>query len=377
MKPKTKIIIYGLLLAFVAGIGILHTLTPGYMIFYHDTYRRLSYFPIAIAGILFGVQGGLIFAAASCLAFVPHLLLFWVQGPQAYYSELSEIIFYLSAGLIIGLISSRENRLREQYRRLSEQLAGSYKRLHEQASRLVAAEKQLGESQKLSMLGQVSASLAHEIKNPLAAIKGAAEILADEVGKDHPKYEFVEIMRSEVSRLNTSVEDVLAYCRGQQVSQKGGQKAIGEIAARVVLLLDDRIRQKAVTITLDEDPEVSGFLTDDTGMTQVLINIIINALDAVQQNGRINIDIQSREGGCQIKVSDDGPGIDPGLLDTVFHSFVTNKEGGTGLGLSISKKIVNSLGGRISIEKSNLGGAGLLVFLPHKTNLINEGLSHG
>ncbi len=377
MKPKTKMIIYGLLLAFVAGIGVLHTLTPGYMIFYHDTYRRLSYFPIAIGGIFFGVQGGLIIAAASCLAFVPHLLLFWVQGPQAYYSELSEIIFYLSAGLIIGLISSRENRLREQYRRLSEQLAGSYKRLHEQASRLVAAEKQLGESQKLSMLGQVSASLAHEIKNPLAAIKGAAEILADEVGKDHPKYEFVEIMRSEVSRLNRSVEDVLAYCRGQQSPEKDRQKAIGEIADRVVLLMGDRIRQKGVAVTFDKDPTASAFLTDDPGMTQVLINIMINALDAVHDNGRIHIDIQSRAGGCHIKVSDDGPGVDPDLLDTIFQSFVTDKEGGTGLGLSISKKIVNSLGGRISIEPSDLGGAGVVVFLPRKTNLINEGISHG
>ena len=167
-----------LLVIGVAVIGLLHTLTPGHMIFYHDTYRRLSYFPIAIGAILYGVWGGICLAVLSCLAFVPHLFMFWASGPEAYYSELSEILFYLAAGVVIGLISSRENKLREKYKTLSEKLAGSYKRLHEQASQLVEAEKQLGQSQKLSLLGHVSASLAHEIKNPLTSLRSAVETVA-------------------------------------------------------------------------------------------------------------------------------------------------------------------------------------------------------
>ena len=120
-------------------------------------------------------------AMVSCLSFIPHLYTFWYQGLEAYYSEFSEMFFYLMAGLVIGAISGREYRLRMKYQRLSERL---------------------------------SASLAHEIKNPLASIKGAAEILADEVDPGHPKAEFVGIMTSEISRLNSSVEEVLAYCRG-------------------------------------------------------------------------------------------------------------------------------------------------------------------
>ena len=370
-----KIGLFFLLIAFVAVIGVLHTLTPGYMIFYHDTYRRLSYFPIAIGAILYGVWGGTCLAVLSCLAFVPHLYLFWARGPEAYYSELSEIIFYLAAGVVIGLISSRENKLREKYKILSEKLAGSYKRLHEQASQLVGAEKQLGQSRKLSMLGHVSASLAHEIKNPLASIKGAAEILADEVPCGHPKYEFIEIMRSEISRLNHSVEDVLKFCRGQQHQDGSKQESVEEIINRVVLLLEARLKEKSVTVSIHSKFDENRFMTDEAAMIQVLMNIIINAVDAVEKNGRIIIELGKHGKGCLIRISDDGPGIDESMTEEVFQSFVTFKEDGTGLGLSISKKIVESLGGKITIEKSTIGGAAFSIFLPEE-KFVNNGSIH-
>jgi len=376
MKTNVKLLLLFLLVSFVIVIGLLHYLTPGHMILYHDTYRRLSYFPIAIGAILFGVWGGVCLAILSCMAFVPHLYMFFARGPEAYYSELSEILFYLSAGVVIGLISSRENRLREKYKTLSEKLAGSYKRLHEQASQLVAAEKQLGQSQKLSMLGHVSASLAHEIKNPLASIKGAAEILADEVPEGHSKYEFIEIMRSEISRLNHSVEDVLKYCRGQQHQDQCRQECIGKIINRVVVLLDAGLREKGIRISILSESGDSDFRVDEAAMIQVLMNIMINAIDAVEKNGRIIIEFGHREKDEFIRISDDGPGIDAERIEKVFQSFVTFKEDGTGLGLSISKRIVESLGGTIGIERASIGGAAFVIFLPEKTFLNTESMKH-
>jgi len=372
MKPNMKIIIFFILTAFVILIGLLHSFTPGYMIFYHDTYRRLSYFPIAIGAILYGLKGGVCLAAMSCLAFVPHLFMFWARGPEAYYSELSEIIFYLAAGIVIGLISSRENRLREKYKTLSEKLAGSYQRLHDQAAQLLKAEKQLGQSQKLSMLGHLSASLAHEIKNPLASIKGAAEILADEVPFNHPKHEFIEIMRSEIARLNHSVDDVLKYCRGRQHKDPSGQDHMGNIIRHVVSLLETSFKKKSIEVTITSNPDEGPFSTTKDAMIQVLMNILINAVDAVGENGRIIIDFGRDEKWCFIHISDDGPGIDELLIEKIFQSFVTFKEDGTGLGLSISKRIVESLNGNIYIEKSILGGARFSIFLPEQ-NLSNNG----
>ncbi|MFA5904253.1 MAG: HAMP domain-containing sensor histidine kinase [Desulfobacula sp.] len=363
MKPKTKYLLFFILLASVAVIGLLHTLTPGHMIFYHDTYRRLSYFPIAVGAVFFGLWGGLSLAIVSCFAFVPHLFLFWARGPEAYYSELSEIIFYLAAGIVIGLISSREHKLREQYKTLSEKLSISYQRLHEQALTLVEAEKQLGESQKLSMLGHVSASLAHELKNPLASIKGAAEILADELPEGHPKHEFIDIMRSEISRLNHSVEEVLDYCRGRQQESRSRQGSVARIIHHVVSLLAARFKEKSITISVQAEPG-DDFFIDEAAMIQVLMNIILNAVDEVGKKGRIMVELDRNEKFRFIKISDDGPGIDAGRGEDIFQSFITFKEGGTGLGLSISKRIIESLGGKIETGTSLLGGALFSIVLP-------------
>lgn len=381
MTPGMKKTVFICLLAMVAAIGAAHYLTPGYLILYHDTYRRLSYFPIAIGAILYGVQGGLLMAVLSCISFVPHLLMFWFQGPEAYYSELSEILFYLAAGLVIGLISRRENQLREKYQQLSEKLTISYERLHGQAGWLVAAEKQLGQAQKLSMLGRVSASLAHEIKNPLAAIKGAAEILSDEVPPSHPKHEFIEIMRAEISRLNHSVEEVLAYCRGQQAVNKDVPAPLTAILDKVLQVMAPRIREKSIDLTWEKTGEGIEIQVEEAAMIQVLMNIILNAVEAVPEKGKIRIRHYSeptgycpqgyRPQGYRIDVADNGPGLAPEKQGEIFDSFVTFKEGGTGLGLSISKKIVETLGGTIGVASSDMGGAQFSVFLPHPTSLAN------
>lgn len=371
MTPGMKKLLFIFLLVMVAAIGVAHYVTPGYLILFHDTYRRLSYFPIAIGAILYGVQGGLLIAVLSCVSFVPHLFVFWFQGPEAYYSELSEIVFYLAAGLVIGLISSRENQLRQKYQHLSEKLAISYKRLHDQASRLVAAEKQLGQTEKLSLLGRVSASLAHEIKNPLAAIKGAAEILSDEVPPSHPKHEFIEIMRAEISRLNHSVEEVLSYCRGQQATHKDVLEPLTLILDKVLQVMAPQIQEKSIDLTWEKTGQGKEIQVEASAMIQVLMNIILNAVEAVPEKGKIIIRHYQEPNGYRIDVADNGPGLVPEKQDEIFQSFVTYKEGGTGLGLSISKKIVETLGGTIGVTLSDMGGAKFSVFLPHKKSLAN------
>jgi two-component system nitrogen regulation sensor histidine kinase GlnL len=130
------------------------------------------------------------------------------------------------------------------------------------------------------MLGHVSASLAHELKNPLASIKGAAEILADELPQGHPKHEFIDIMRSEISRLNHSVEDVLNYCRGQQQENRSKQESMAGIIHQVVSLLEARFEEKSIALSVQADPK-DDFWVDEPSMIQVLMNILLNAVDAV------------------------------------------------------------------------------------------------
>jgi signal transduction histidine kinase len=360
-----KKIVFVLMVVMVGAIGMAHYVTPGHLILFHDSFRRLSYFPIVIGAILYGVRGGLFMAVISCLSFIPHLFTFWYQGPEAYYSEFSEMFFYLMAGLVIGMISSRENRLREKYRALSEQLATSYKRLHEQAGQLVEAEAELGQARKLSLLGHLSASLAHEIKNPLASIKGAAEILADEVDREHPKHEFVDIMTSEISRLNNSVEEVLAYCRGQQTKADDRGTSMGQVLDQTLQVLAPQLREKSVDIEVRADEAARAYEVPAAPLTQVLMNLLLNGVEAVPPRGKIKISLTRQAAGLDIQVDDSGPGVSETDYDEVFRSFVTFKEGGTGLGLSISQKILQRLGGLISVDRSpDLGGARFHVRLP-------------
>ena len=358
-------LIFGILLLSVVGIGLLHIFTPGELVFYHDTYRRLSYFPIAVGAILFGVTGGLTLAILTSVAFIPHIILFMGAGTESYLSELTEIILYITVAVVIGFIASKERRLREEYELLSAKLKRSYTRLHSETELLIEVEEQLKASQKLSILGQLSASLAHEIKNPLGSIKGTAEILLDDFPETHPKHEFVKILVQEVDRLNMSVDEVLLFSRHpQNIEQKKDWEPLSKVIKRVYKLTQNRIDKKKLSFKLAEVDLCEDCLVDGHRYSQVLLNVVLNAIDAVGNNGRVEIGCQSEASWLVVSISDDGPGIVETELQRVFEPFYSAKETGTGLGLSISKKIVEGYGGKMDIITSKWGGTCFRIWVP-------------
>ncbi|MCB2180859.1 MAG: hypothetical protein KQH63_02400 [Desulfobulbaceae bacterium] len=357
------------LIVVVIVIGLLHFFTPGEYIFFHNTYRRLSYFPIVLGAIWFGVRGGLTLALLSSIAFIPHVLLFISHGPGAYISEMTEIVLYIAAGLVTGVIAGRETRLRDKYRQLSEKLQKSYARLHDETEQLIEAEKQLAVAQKLSALGKLSASLAHEIKNPLSSIRGTAEILLDEFPEGHPKREFTDILLKETNRLNNTVEEVLRFSRQKGVAEKKEEREpFAEIIAHVSALVERQVQQKKVTLILPDVDTVCNHEVQ-SGMSQVLLNLMLNALDSVPENGTIKVFIEPSDEGCSLNVCDNGPGVTDENKEKIFEPFFTGKEEGTGLGLLISRKIIESYGGEISVFDNPGGGACFRVFLPHQSIL--------
>jgi signal transduction histidine kinase len=363
-------ILFAILVLVVIGIGLLHYYTPGYLIFYHDMFRRLSYFPIVLGAIWFGVRGGLLLAVLASIAFIPHVLLYIGEGPGFYLSELTEIILYIAAGTVTGIIAGRESLLRQRYKELSEKLEKSYAKLHQETQLLLEVEEQLSAAQKFSALGQLSASLAHEIKNPLSSIKGTAEILLDEFPEDHPKREFVEILLKETTRLNNTVEEVL------QFSRRGGQgsgkkdvvtESLSRVIDRVASLLASQLRGKNITLTILGWEAGKTFLVAGEKLSQVFLNIILNAVDASPSKGEIIIETVKDDSGCTVSVKDNGPGIPDSLKAEIFTPFYSTKEGGTGLGLSISKKIIDSFGGTLTLSDTETGGACFTIFLPAHT----------
>ena len=366
-------ILFAILVLVVIGIGLLHFLTPGYMIFYHDMFRRLSYFPIVLGAIWFGVWGGLALAVLSSIAFIPHVLIYIGQDSGTYLGELTEIILYLAAGTVTGIIAGRESLLRHRYKELSEKLEKSYDKLHRETQLLLEVEEQLGAAQKLSALGQLAASLAHEIKNPLSSIKGTAEILLDEFPYDHPKREFAEILLKETSRLNNTVEEVLQFSRrGVPGTEKedAGSEPLPQVIERVTSLLASQLRKKSITLSVIGREEGKEFPVAGEKLSQVFLNIILNAIDAVPPKGGIIVETKKHADGYTISVHDNGPGIPDVIKDTIFDPFYSTKEEGTGLGLSISRKIVESYGGTLMLTDAVSGGACFTVFLPE----LNSGI---
>ena len=358
------------LLLTVITIGLLHFFTPGDYGLHHAVYRRLSYFPIVLGALWFGLWGGILFAVLSSVAFVPHLLLYLGEDPRVYLNELLEVVLYLAVGAVTGFIASREARLRDRYRQLSEELEEAYGRLHRESEQLLEIEAQLGASQKLSALGELSASLAHEIKNPLGSIRGTAEILLDEFPSGHPKREFAEILFKEVERLNRTVSEILSYSRGQvgAVSDRGGEP-LREVVERVARLLAPHLRKKQVGLESSFCPEAASFLVDGGKFSQVFLNIMLNAIDALAQGGQVQVTITAAPGEIRAAICDNGPGVPIARRAEIFKPFVSGKEHGTGLGLSISRRIVEGCGGRIELTDGEEGGACFAVILPRPDQL--------
>ena len=372
---KTRQAYIFLLLLIVVSVGLLHTFTPIDRVVLHDIYRRVSYFPIVVAAILFGIRGGLFLAACTSIAFIPHLRHFYHLGPSAYLAELPEVILYFAAGIVIGAIAGKEKQLRIKYQDLSNQLERSYKKLHTQASTLVEAEEQLRASQKLSALGQLSASLAHEVKNPLASIRGSVEILADDFPPDHPKHEFAEILLKETDRLSTTVEEVLRFSRNQKANRQSPSfEPLPQVLERVTTLLDNNFRNNNINLQMQLPAQADHFLVDGDKMSQVFINLLLNSCEAMGKDGTIEVKAGQDGKQMQIIFADNGPGIPEADRKKIFTPFYSTRKEGTGLGLAISSRIVESYGGTITVDSREQGsGAIFTVSLP----LQNRQIKHG
>ena len=351
-----------LLILVSVGIGMLHFFTPGHDMFLHDTWRRLSYFPIAVGGIVFGLRGGLWLALLNSIAFVPHLLLYMGENPMTYRSELTEVILYVAAGAVIGALSGRERRLSVKYKSLSRALAKTLERLKEDARVLLSVEEQLRVSQKQAVAGELSSSLAHEIKNPLGAIRGAAEIILDEAPETGHTKRFAGILIKETERLDKTLSGMLSMAT-TAVSGEDEMRPLGEVVDHVSDTMAIRLKDRRVSLSM-ECGDAAAQTRVEGKVSQVLVNLVLNAVEAVGKGGHVFVTAVMTGETCYLTVSDDGPGIPPELLPNLFEPFVTGRKSGTGLGLSISRRIAESLGGTLVARNPAEGGAEFLFSFP-------------
>ena len=231
-----------------------------------------------------------------------------------------------------------------------------------QAVERVQFERRLGESEHLATIGQVAASLAHEIKNPLAGISGAIQILGSELDDKHPHKEIIGEALRQIDRLDAAVKDLLLYARPQNPTIT--RCDLSEILAESMILLRQEPAFERVKIRCEGLTDKHWVSVDGPQVKQVITNIMINAAHACDGEGLIECEFVPKAESVQLVISDNGAGIRPELLSRVFEPFFTTKARGTGLGLAICQRIIEAHQGTISIESRQQEGTRVTVELP-------------
>ncbi|WP_437755265.1 sensor histidine kinase [Sorangium sp. So ce1389] len=285
-----------------------------------------------------------------------------LEAPQAGARELAEL--GASLALMTGRLRADEESLRVKIAEV-ERYAADLKR----------AQERLVRSERLASVGRLSAGLAHEIGNPIAAILGLQELLLAGGLTPAEERDFVERMKRETERIHRILRDLLDFARpaagGAGEAGEAGEEASGAVADAVDDVVSLVAPQKAfrdVELARDVAPDVPPVPLSHGRLVQVLLNLLLNAADAVPRvGGRVALRAsRGADGGARIEVEDNGPGIAEAVRDTLFEPFITTKQvgEGTGLGLAVCRGLVEAAGGSIGVERGEGGGARFVVLLP-------------
>ena len=235
--------------------------------------------------------------------------------------------------------------------------------IFEDVTREIRMENDFRRMGELAAVGQLAASIAHELRNPLSSIKGAAQFLLKEYEDSGPLSEFLGIIVDEVNGLNRLTTEFLEFARPMELELK--PISVNAVVERTLQLMSVHITDNNVVVSQKLSDPVNEVHADAKQLEQVLRNVIINALQAMPGGGSLTLETGSTaSGGAYLSVSDTGIGIAPEKLDRIFQPFFTTKTKGTGLGLSVVHKIVENHGGRIEVTSEPDKGSVFKILLP-------------
>ena len=216
---------------------------------------------------------------------------------------------------------------------------------------------------RLAALGEVAASIAHEIRNPLAGISGAIQILGREIPPEDPRQAVMLEIQGEIRRLDERVHDLLLYSR-PSTPRREPIRPREFLEATVRLLAEDPIFRN-VRVVIHASSALPPCPLDPGQIRQVLVNLVLNAVQAIGGTGRVDLAARPVAGGAlELVVEDSGPGVPAHLAEEIFRPFFTTRAHGTGLGLAISRKIAESHGGSLTVGRGKAGGARFALSLP-------------
>jgi len=251
----------------------------------------------------------------------------------------------------------------------TEDDAQGYIIVFEDLTEVKELEDRLRSSEKMAFLGQLSAGLAHRIRNPLSAMSGAVEVLKDEVRHSDENIRLLKVASQEVERLNLIVEDFLVLTT--PIDNVSNSVDLGIVINEATESFLRSMNRNGIDIEVNKDKGIY-VQADSYRLKQVMWNLLHNAMDAMPGGGKIFVESHLNEDEITVKVSDRGAGIDENIINKIFDPFFTTKQVGTGLGLAIVRKVIEGYQGKISVISSESNGTTFVMTFPNADRDIKE-----
>lgn len=339
----------------LVALASVHWIVPLRMAEAHNFVQHLNFLPIVLAGMFFGWRGAMAATLLAAATQFPHLMRTWQEMPLYVTDMVLELPVFGLGGAIAGMLVERERRQRSKLETTKRELEQVYKELQDNIEQLKRAER-------LSAAGQLSAGLAHEIRTPLASISGAAGILKRGHSPAENARECLEIIEKETQRLNRLLTSFLDFARPRAPRMQAVD--VGALLDSVAALAQHMPGAGGIEIVRETAGGLPELRCDPEQLKQVLLNLVINAIQATAGPGTVWLKASAVQARILIAVKDEGGGIAAGDLERIFDPFFTTKENGTGLGLAVAAKIVEQHGGVLTAANNAGGGMTFVVELP-------------
>jgi signal transduction histidine kinase len=330
---------------------------------FHDIYIILFFYPLIYAAVVYRLRGVVISGLVFLCIWLPHAFLFAYD----FISLTRSLIFALFAFLVSSLWATLLNYYEHQASAYDEILSLN-EELNSYIERLKNTQQQLIQSAKLSALGQLSASVAHELNNPLGGVLVYTKLLAKRLGSD-------SFNKDEALANLSEIESAVNYCseiiRGlldfaRQSPPLLRPVTVSRAIDKVMSLVGHQAKMKSIEIIREDEPSLPLVVADFNQILQVFVNLVVNAVQSMNEGGRLTIKSSHEDGWLKISFQDDGCGISLENMEKIFTPFFTTREEvkGVGLGLAVSHGIIERHGGRIEVESEVGKGSTFSVYLP-------------
>jgi two-component system, NtrC family, sensor histidine kinase HydH len=368
LEPKLPLTsVRGAILSYTIKLGLCYLLlgqTDGI----ESPYYWVLVLPVISAATTLGAFSTIITSAIACGAY----LSFWLRLPPNLYiprEEIPQLVLRCVVMLLSGFLA---HQLAEATRIQARKYQAAAEQLSEANRSLKEAEAAMRRSERLAALGQLSAGLAHELRNPLGTVKASAELLSRSVeANNEVAREMAGFISSEVDRTNALVTRFLDFAR--PLALRLEETDLAQLIDQAVAELGQHAPPFDLAIYKNYSPDIPPFLLDRQLIERVIYNLLLNAAQASPPGGSITVKTRQLDGTVEVAVIDRGSGIAPKHIESIFNPFFTTKSSGVGLGLAIVSKIVDEHQGRITVESEQGAGTVFRVFLPFRESSKEAG----